>query len=136
MRISKQEEKQCRCPCFLHTNCNHCRVRIEGSDQLRCKNEYHNTDQLRQQCCHENSKPCALFCALMLFCTQILADKGGHCHCETGNRQKPNPSILEKAPTPAIAISPNELMLDCTTTLASAIIEFCTPDADQIEQSV
>ena len=36
--------------------------------------------------------------------------------------KKPNPSILEKAPTPAIAISPNELMLDCTTTLALSLI--------------
>ena len=96
MRISKQEEKQCRCPGFLHTDFHHCRVRIESSDQLWCKNEYHNTDQLRQQCCHENPKPCALFCALMLFCTQILADKGGHCHRETGNRQKAKPFNLGK----------------------------------------
>ena len=42
--------------------------------------------------------------------------------------RKPNPSIFEYAPQPAIATSPKELIFDCTTTFANAIIEFCTPD--------
>lgn len=38
------------------------------------------------------------------------------------------PSTLEYEPQPAMASEPKVLMLDCTTTLAMAMMEFCTPE--------
>ena len=38
------------------------------------------------------------------------------------------PSILEYAPQPAMAMEPKALMLDCTTTLAKAMMELDTPE--------
>ena len=42
--------------------------------------------------------------------------------------RKPKPSILEYAPQPACASAPKSLMFVCTTTFASAITAFCSPD--------
>lgn len=44
----------------------------------------------------------------------------------TGRKAKP--STLLYAPQPAMACAPNELMLDCTMTLAIEMTEFCTPE--------
>ena len=59
--------------------------------------------------------------------SQVLADEGGQSHGEGGDGRNTKPSTLEYEPQPAMASEPKVLMLDCTTTLAMAMMEFCTP---------
>ena len=64
------------------------RISVKRCDQYRCCHIYDNTDQLCNSNRAENSKSCSLFRPVILFCTQILTDKGCQSHCKTGHRQK------------------------------------------------
>ena len=88
MGVCQQEEEQCRGAGTGSTKCNYLRRGVEGGDQHRRQNEDDDTDQFCQNCRADNAKACTLSGSFILLCTEVLTDKGGHCHGEAGDRQK------------------------------------------------
>ena len=66
----------------------HIRLAIEKPDQLRCKDVGNDTNGLRHQDAAGDSKVHTLLYPVVLSGAQILSDKGGQGHGETGDGQK------------------------------------------------
>ena len=69
----------------------------------------------------------AFFRPVILPGAQVLADEGGHGQREAGDGQKAEALDLGVSPAAGHRHFPNLLMLDWTTTLAKAMIEFWKP---------
>ena len=61
---------------------------VESGCKDWCCNKNHNPDQLGQNHCTRNPKPCSLFRTFIVFCPQILSHKSSKCHRKTCDRQK------------------------------------------------
>ena len=88
MGISQQEIKQRHRPCLLHAKGNYARIAVKKADALRGKHIIARPDCLCQEYCGEDGKARAFLGPPIFLGSQVLADKGGTGHVETGNRQE------------------------------------------------
>ena len=101
---------------------------IKGSNKIRGEEVNRNTYQLCNGDRAKHPKGSALFRPFVFFSPKVLADESSQSHGKTGNRKEAEAfNFRVESRQPATAICPNLLMLDCTTTFAREIMEFCRP---------
>ncbi len=85
MRECQKEIKERNCPRLCRTVSNDFRRPVKGADENRYGEVQEDTDQFCRKGGTENTEARSFFGALILFCTKILADKGGQRKGKTGD---------------------------------------------------
>lgn len=67
---------------------------VECGDQPGGTDIDQQADQFRDDRCAEDTEYSAPFCAVVLLCTQVLADEGGESQGKAGDRQEHKPLDL------------------------------------------
>ena len=88
MRKRQQKIKQCNRSRLHHAVMDNGRIAVKRRNQSRCGRIDHKPDQLGDGNGTENAKPRSFFRPVILFCTEILADKRRQCHRKACNRKE------------------------------------------------